>query len=142
MTLTYENPGPVERDWSDAISPIEDIIADAREGRMVVLVDHEDRENEGDVIVPAQMITPEKINFMARECRGLICLALTEKRVDELGLPLMASQNSSRHETAFTVSIEAREAFSEDGTLADDRTRDRLRAFLQGFADFVRSRSA
>ncbi|EYD75912.1 3,4-dihydroxy-2-butanone 4-phosphate synthase / GTP cyclohydrolase II [Rubellimicrobium mesophilum DSM 19309] len=120
MTLAYENPGPVERDWSEAISPIEDILADAREGRMVVLVDHEDRENEGDVIVPAQMITPEKINFMARECRGLICLALTERRVDELGLPLMAQQNSSRHETAFTISIEAREGIST-GISAHDR---------------------
>jgi 3,4-dihydroxy 2-butanone 4-phosphate synthase / GTP cyclohydrolase II len=120
MTIAYENPGPVERDWSDAISPIEEIIADAREGRMVILVDHEDRENEGDVIVPAQMVTPEKINFMARECRGLICLALTEKRVDELGLPLMAATNSSRHETAFTVSIEAREGIST-GISAHDR---------------------
>ena len=122
MTLAYEQPGPVERDWSDAISPIEDILADAREGRMVVLVDHEDRENEGDVIVPAQMITPEKINFMARECGGLICLALTEKRVGELGLPLMAAENSSRHETAFTVSIEAREGIST-GISAQDRAR-------------------
>ncbi len=120
MTIAYEDPGPVERDWSEAISPIEDILADAREGRLVILVDHEDRENEGDVIVPAQMITPEKINFMARECRGLICLALTEKRVDELELPLMASQNSSRHETAFTVSIEAREGIST-GISAHDR---------------------
>src|SRR5919112_852489 len=120
MNISVRTPGPIERDWSEAISPIEEILADAREGRMVVLVDHEDRENEGDVVVPAQMITPEKINFMARECRGLICLALTEKRVDELGLPLMASQNSSRHETAFTVSIEAREGIST-GISAHDR---------------------
>jgi len=120
MTFAYEQPGPVERDWSDAISPIEDIIEDARNGRMFILVDHEDRENEGDLIVPAQMATPEKINFMAMHGRGLICLCLTEKRVDELGLPLMASQNSSRHETAFTVSIEAREGVST-GISAHDR---------------------
>jgi len=122
MTLTYEQPGPVERDWSDAISPIEDIIEDARNGRMVVLVDHEDRENEGDLFVPAQMATPEKINFMATHGRGLICLCLTEKRVDELGLALMTSQNQSRHETAFTVSIEAREGIST-GISAHDRAR-------------------
>src|SRR5919112_206233 len=122
MNISVRTPGPIERDWSEAISPIEEILADAREGRMVVLVDHEDRENEGDVVVPAQMCTPEAINFMARECRGLICLALTGKRVDELGLPLMASQNSSRHETAFTVSIEAREGVST-GISAHDRAR-------------------
>lgn len=122
MTLAYDNPGPVERDWSDAISPIEDIIEDARNGRMVILVDHEDRENEGDIFIPAQMATPEKINFMATHCRGLICLALTGERVDQLGLPLMASQNSSRHETAFTVSIEAREGIST-GISAHDRAR-------------------
>jgi 3,4-dihydroxy 2-butanone 4-phosphate synthase/GTP cyclohydrolase II len=120
MTITFEQPGPVERDWADAISSIEEILEEARNGRMVVLVDHEDRENEGDVVIPAQMATPEKINFMARECRGLICLAMTEKRVDELGLPLMAQQNSSRHETAFTVSIEAREGIST-GISAHDR---------------------
>ncbi|WP_210527215.1 3,4-dihydroxy-2-butanone-4-phosphate synthase [Rubellimicrobium arenae] len=122
MTITYEEPGPVERDWATAISPVEEIIEEARNGRMVVLVDHEDRENEGDVIIPAQLCTPEAVNFMARECRGLICLALTEKRVDQLGLPLMAAQNSSRHETAFTVSIEAREGIST-GISAHDRAR-------------------
>ncbi len=122
MTLTYETPGPVERDWSDAISSVEEIIEEARNGRMVVLVDHEDRENEGDVVIPAQMCTPEAINFMARECRGLICLALTGTRVDQLGLPLMASTNSSRHETAFTISIEAREGIAT-GISAHDRAR-------------------
>lgn len=122
MTMPFETPGPVERDWSDAISPVEEIIEEARNGRMVVLVDHEDRENEGDVVIPAQMCTPEKINFMATHCRGLICLALTGERVDQLGLPLMASQNSSRHETAFTVSIEAREGIAT-GISAHDRAR-------------------
>ncbi len=120
MNQAYENPGPVERDWSDAVSPIEEIIEDARNGRMFILVDHEDRENEGDFVIPAQMATPEKINFMAMHGRGLICLALTGERVDQLGLPLMAQQNSSRHETAFTVSIEAREGVST-GISAHDR---------------------
>ena len=109
MTLNFEEPGQVEKDWSDAISPIEEIIDDARNGRMFVLVDHEDRENEGDLVIPAQMATPDAVNFMATHGRGLICLTLSSDRLDELDLPLMSSQNSSRHETAFTVSIEARE---------------------------------
>ena len=96
-------------DYSDAISSVEEIIEDARNGRMFILVDHEDRENEGDLVIPAEMATPEAINFMATHGRGLICLTLTGERIDRLGLPLMASKNSSRHETAFTVSIEARE---------------------------------
>ncbi len=120
MTIAFETSGAVERDWSDAISSIEDIIEDARNGRMFILVDHENRENEGDLVIPAQMATPEKINFMATHGRGLICLALAGPRVDQLGLPLMASQNSSRHETAFTVSIEAREGIST-GISAHDR---------------------
>jgi 3,4-dihydroxy 2-butanone 4-phosphate synthase / GTP cyclohydrolase II len=122
MSLPYEDPGPVERDWSDAITPIEEIITEARNGRMVILVDHEDRENEGDLIIPAQLCTPDAINFMATHGRGLICLALTGERVDQLGLPLMAAQNSSRHTTAFTVSIEAREGIST-GISAFDRAR-------------------
>ncbi|MGO4915750.1 3,4-dihydroxy-2-butanone-4-phosphate synthase [Pseudogemmobacter sp. W21_MBD1_M6] len=108
--------------FHDAISPIEDIIEDARNGRMFILVDHEDRENEGDLVIPAQMATPEAINFMATYGRGLICLTLTGERIDALGLPLMASYNSSRHETAFTVSIEAREGVST-GISAHDRAR-------------------
>jgi len=122
MTQQFETPGPVERDWAEAISPVEEIIEDARNGRMFVLVDHEDRENEGDLVIPAQMATPEAINFMATHGRGLICLSLTGERVDALGLSLMASQNSSRHETAFTVSIEAREGVST-GISAHDRAR-------------------
>ena len=74
--IPFETPGPVERDWSDAISSIEEIIEDARNGRMFLLVDHEDRENEGDLVIPAQMATPEAINFMATHGRGLICLTL------------------------------------------------------------------
>ncbi len=120
MNQNFETPGPVERDWSDAISKIEDIIEDARNGRMFILVDHEDRENEGDLVIPAQMATPDAINFMAKHGRGLICLTLPGERIDALGLPLMASHNSSRHETAFTVSIEAREGVST-GISAHDR---------------------
>ncbi|MEO8531417.1 MAG: 3,4-dihydroxy-2-butanone-4-phosphate synthase [Deltaproteobacteria bacterium] len=111
-----------DTDYSDAISSIDEIIDDARNGRMFILADHEDRENEGDLVIPAQMATPAAINFMATHGRGLICLALTGKRIDALGLPLMASQNSSRHETAFTVSIEAREGVST-GISAHDRAR-------------------
>ena len=120
--MQHDIPGPVEDSWRDAISPIEEIIEDARNGRMFILVDHEDRENEGDLVIPAQMATPDAINFMATHGRGLICLALTGERVDALGLPLMSSQNSSRHETAFTVSIEAREGVST-GISAHDRAR-------------------
>ncbi len=98
-----------ESEFKDAISTPEEIIEDARNGRMFILVDHEDRENEGDLVIPAQMATPDAINFMATHGRGLICLAMTNERLDALGLPMMASSNSSRHETAFTVSIEARE---------------------------------
>jgi 3,4-dihydroxy 2-butanone 4-phosphate synthase/GTP cyclohydrolase II len=118
----YDEPGPVEREWGKVISPVEEIIEDARNGRMFILVDHEDRENEGDLVIPAQMATPEAINFMATHGRGLICLSMTSERVDALGLPLMASQNSSRHETAFTISIEAREGVTT-GISAHDRAR-------------------
>ncbi|MBL6429304.1 MULTISPECIES: 3,4-dihydroxy-2-butanone-4-phosphate synthase [Maritimibacter] len=118
----YDAPGPVEREWGDVISSIEEIIEDARNGRMFILVDHEDRENEGDLVIPAQMATPDAINFMATHGRGLICLSLTGERVDALGLSLMASQNSSRHETAFTISIEAREGVTT-GISAHDRAR-------------------
>ena len=109
-------------DYSNAISSIEEIIDDARNGRMFILVDHEDRENEGDLVIPAQMATPDAINFMATHGRGLICLTLTGERLDALGLPLMSARNSSRHETAFTVSIEAREGVTT-GISAADRAR-------------------
>ena len=109
-------------EYSDAISSIEEIIEDARNGRMFILVDHEDRENEGDLVIPAQMCTPSAINFMAMHGRGLVCLALPGARVDALGLPLMSPKNSSRHETAFTMSIEAREGVTT-GISAHDRAR-------------------
>lgn len=118
--MQFDNPGPVERDWSVAISKIEEIIDDARNGRMFILVDHEDRENEGDLVIPAQMATPNAINFMATYGRGLICLALPSERIDALGLQLMTPKNSSRHETAFTTSIEAREGVTT-GISAHDR---------------------
>ncbi len=102
------------------IAPIEDIIEDARNGRMFILVDHEDRENEGDLVIPAQMATPDAINFMATFGRGLICLTMTSEQVARLGVPMMASSNSSRHETPFTVSIEAREGVTT-GISAHDR---------------------
>ncbi len=118
----FETPGPVEQVWSDAISSVEEIIEDARNGRMFILVDHEDRENEGDLVIPAQWATPDAINFMALYGRGLICLAMTSDRIEELGLPLMSTNNSSRHETAFTTSIEAREGVTT-GISAADRAR-------------------
>src|ERR1700754_2712604 len=89
---------------------------------MFILVDDEDRENEGDLVVPAQFATPDAINFMARYARGLICLAMTRQRVETLGLPLMSRQNGTRHQTAFTVSIEAREGVTT-GISAADRAR-------------------
>jgi 3,4-dihydroxy 2-butanone 4-phosphate synthase/GTP cyclohydrolase II len=105
---------------SDAISPIEDIIEDARNGRPYILVDAEDRENEGDVIIPAQFATPEQINFMAKHARGLVCLSITGDRARQLRLPPMATDNQSGHGTAFTVSIEAREGVTT-GISAHDR---------------------
>ena len=122
MTQVFEQPGPVERDWADAISPIEEILDEARNGHMFILVDHEDRENEGDLVIPAQWATPDAINFMATHGRGLICLSMTSARIDQLGLPLMSTYNSSRHETAFTLSIEAREGVTT-GISAADRAR-------------------
>lgn len=104
------------------ISPIEDILEDARNGRPYILVDAEDRENEGDVIIPAQFATPDQINFMARHARGLICLAITSDRARQLRLPPMAADNRTSMGTAFTVSIEAREGVTT-GISAADRAR-------------------
>ena len=105
-----------------ALVPIEEIIEEARNGRMFILVDDEDRENEGDLVIPAQMATPDAINFMATHGRGLICLTLTKQRVEQLGLELMSRANGTRHETAFTTSIEAREGVTT-GISAGDRAR-------------------
>jgi 3,4-dihydroxy 2-butanone 4-phosphate synthase/GTP cyclohydrolase II len=101
-------------------STIEDALEDIREGRMVVVCDGEDRENEGDLVMAAQFATPDAINFMAKEARGLVCLALTPDRCDELGLDLMAAKNESPLQTAFTVSVEAREGVTT-GISAHDR---------------------
>src|ERR1700736_3717991 len=87
---------------------VEEAVEEIRQGRMIVLVDDEDRENEGDLAMAAEKVTPEAINFMAKNGRGLICLALTEERCQELDLPLMVENNTSPYGTAFTVSIEAR----------------------------------
>lgn len=106
---------------SNAISPIEDIIEDARNGRPYILVDAEDRENEGDVIIPAQFATPDQINFMARFARGLICLSITSERARQLRLPPMAAENREGMGTAFTVSIEAKEGVTT-GISAHDRS--------------------
>jgi 3,4-dihydroxy 2-butanone 4-phosphate synthase / GTP cyclohydrolase II len=105
-----------------AISPVEDIIADMRAGKMVILVDEEDRENEGDLVLAADHVTPEAINFMARFGRGLICLTLTRKRCERLRLPPMATRNGDKKNTAFTVSIEAAEGVTT-GISAADRAR-------------------
>lgn len=104
------------------ISPIQDIVADMRAGRMVILVDEEDRENEGDLVLAADHVTPEAINFMAKWGRGLICLTLTEARCRQLDLPLMVRNNKAQYGTAFTVSIEAAEGVTT-GISAQDRSR-------------------
>ncbi len=109
-------------DDAPTLVPIEEILEEARNGRMFILVDDEDRENEGDLIIPAQMATPDAINFMATHGRGLICLTLTKSRVEQLGLELMSRANGTRHETAFTTSIEAREGVTT-GISAGDRAR-------------------
>ena len=122
----------------EKISSIEQIINDAKQGKMYILVDDEDRENEGDLIIPAQNADASAINFMAKHGRGLICLTLEEQRVKELQLPLMARNNQSRHSTNFTVSIEAKEGITT-GISAHDRAKtiaDAINPKL-GFDDIV-----
>ncbi len=109
-------------EYHDYLSSIEEIIEEARSGRMFILVDDEDRENEGDLVIPAQMATPEAVNFMARYGRGLICLSMTRARCEHLGLKPMSPENGTRMQTAFTVSIEAREGVTT-GISAADRAR-------------------
>ena len=106
--------------YHPALSPIEEVIEDARNGRMFILVDAEERENEGDLVIPAQMATPDAINFMTKHGRGLVCLSLNADRAKQLHLELMSRSNRARHSTAFTVSIEAREGVST-GISAHDR---------------------
>ena len=105
---------------SQYVAATDDLIEEARNGRPFILVDDEDRENEGDLVIPAQFATPDVVNFMARHCRGLICLAMNRHRVEQLGLPLMSQANGTRHQTAFTVSIEARTGVTT-GISAHDR---------------------
>ena len=112
----------IQRGSADVLVGPEQIINEARNGRMFILVDDDDRENEGDLVIPAQMVTPDAVNFMARHGRGLICLALTKERADALGLEPMARTNRSRNETAFTVSIEAKVGITT-GISAADRAR-------------------
>ena len=112
-------PSPLE-DLHRYISPAAEVIEEARQGRMYILVDAEDRENEGDLIIPAQFATPDAVNFMAKYGRGLICLALTAERAAQLDLAPMSPRNQTRHQTAFTISIEAREGIST-GISAHDR---------------------
>ena len=106
--------------YHDYISAIEDVIEDARNGRMFILMDADDRENEGDLVIPAQMCTPDAVNFMAKFGRGLICLALTQDRAAALNIPMMTQVNGTPNQTAFTVSIEAKEGIST-GISAHDR---------------------
>ena len=109
----------METDLKDSLSKIEDIIDDAKNGKMYILVDDPGRENEGDLIIPAQMITPEAINFMTKYGRGLVCLSLTKGRIGELELPLMNPSNQKNDLTAFTISIEAKEGITTGISAAD-----------------------
>src|ERR1700694_5732042 len=105
-----------------SFASIEDVVAEIREGRMIIIVDDEDRENEGDLVCAAEKVTPEIINFMARHARGLICLPLTEERCEELHLPMQVSENTSTLGTAFTISIEGRRGVTPGISAADRAT--------------------
>src|SRR6187455_1324045 len=120
MTAVRHKPGDFEVLHPDPIRRVELALDDMRAGRMVILVDDEDRENEGDLVIAAEKITPEAINFMATWARGLICVSLTSAQVQRLGLTMMVTNNQSPYNTAFTVSIEAREGVST-GISASDR---------------------
>lgn len=103
----------------NAFSTVEEAIEDVRQGKLIVIVDDEDRENEGDLMVASDLVTPEAINFMAKYGRGLICLTLTEERTRELGLPMMVDDNQSRFGTPFTISIDAKQGVSTGISAAD-----------------------
>lgn len=120
--MIHSTPGAVTPDGDSVMATVPEILDELRNGRMVVLVDAEDRENEGDLVIPAQMATPDAVNFMAKHGRGLICLALTSARANELGLKNMVRSNASRLRTAFTQSIEAKEGITT-GISAHDRAR-------------------
>ena len=110
-----------------SISPVAEIVADLRLGKMVILVDEEDRENEGDLVLAADFVTPEAINFMAKYARGLVCLTLRQDRCEQLNLPLMVSSNGTSFGTNFTVSIEAAEGVTTGISAADRGVRLWLR---------------
>ena len=122
-----------QRNVNLALNSIEEILDDFRQGKMVLLMDDEDRENEGDLIIPSEVVTAEHITFMARHACGLICLTLTEERAAQLNLPLMVEHNSSNHETNFTVSIEAAEGITT-GISAPDRAKTVLDAVARNAA--------
>ena len=107
------------------LATIEEAIADIRAGKMLIVMDDEDRENEGDLTIAAEKVTPEAINFMARYGRGLICLSMTHERLDELEIPLMVSQNSTRFETAFCVPIDAKDRTTTAGSRQTGRSSSR-----------------
>ncbi len=111
------NDGPDER--YSALSSIEDVIKDIKAGKFVITVDDEDRENEGDLIMAAEMVTPDAINFMAKNARGLICIPVTGQRLDELKIPLMVSENTSKFTTAFTVPVDAKDKVTTGISAAD-----------------------
>ena len=115
-------PVPVPSKSPRPISSIEEAIADIRAGKMVILMDDESRENEGDLCLAAELATPEAINFMATHGRGLICLALAEERINALGLPMMVEENQAPLGTAFTVSIDARHHVTTGVSAADRAT--------------------
>lgn len=104
-----------------ALSPIKEIIEEVKAGKFIILVDDENRENEGDMIMAAEKVTPETINFMAKHARGLICMPVTGQRLDELGIPMMVGENTARHGTAFTVSVDAKIRGATTGISAYDR---------------------
>src|SRR5215813_11100405 len=113
---------PARKTGNNTVTLVEKALADIRKGKMIILTDDEDRENEGDLVMAAEKVTPESINFMATYGRGLICLSLTEERIQQLNLPLMVQENTSPYQTAFTVSIEASRGITT-GISAQDRAR-------------------
>src|SRR5438132_6018535 len=122
--VAYPPPGGVARSNAveHTIARVEKALEELRRGRMVILIDDADRENEGDLVLAAQFLTPEAINFMAKHARGLICLSLTEEQVKRLGLTMMVSENQSTYSTAFTVSIEAASGVTTGISAADRAT--------------------
>ena len=126
----------IKNDYINSLSSTEEIIEDARNGKMFILIDEAERENEGDLIIPAQMITPQAINFMSKFGRGLICLALTKQKINDLDLPLMNPTNQNNDLTAFTISIEAKEGVTT-GISAVDRAHTILVAINMGKNDIV-----